>query len=33
MEKIKECRDKLEAVGILIEDKVLLPIVLDGLPH
>jgi hypothetical protein len=32
MQKIKECKDKLEAVGVFIEDEELLHIVLDGLP-
>ena len=32
MQKIKECKDKLEAVGVTMEDEELLHIVLDGLP-
>uniref|UniRef100_A0A2N9HLR0 Reverse transcriptase Ty1/copia-type domain-containing protein n=1 Tax=Fagus sylvatica TaxID=28930 RepID=A0A2N9HLR0_FAGSY len=32
MQKIKECKDKLEAVGVFIEAEELLYIVLDGLP-
>lgn len=32
MQKIKECKDKLEAVGVFVEDEELLHIVLDGLP-
>jgi hypothetical protein len=32
MQKLKECKDKLEAVGIFIEDEELLHIILDGLP-
>uniref|UniRef100_A0A2N9HD04 CCHC-type domain-containing protein n=1 Tax=Fagus sylvatica TaxID=28930 RepID=A0A2N9HD04_FAGSY len=30
--KLKECKDKLEAVGVFIEDEELLHIILDGLP-
>jgi hypothetical protein len=33
MQKIKECKDKLEAVGVIMEDEELLHIVLDGLPQ
>ena len=33
MQKIKKCKDKLEAVGVIMEDKELLHIVLDGLPQ
>jgi hypothetical protein len=32
MQKLKECKDKLEAVGVFIEDEELLHIILDGLP-
>ena len=32
MQKLKECEDKLEAVGVFIEDEELLHIILDGLP-
>ena len=32
MQKIKECKNKLEAIGVIMEDKELLHIVLDGLP-
>jgi hypothetical protein len=32
MQKIKECKDKLEAIGVFVEDEELLHIVLDGLP-
>nr|POE73590.1 hypothetical protein CFP56_44906 [Quercus suber] len=31
--KIKDCRDKLEAVGVHVEDERLLHIILDGLPQ
>ena len=33
MLKIKECKDKLEVVGVIMEDGELLHIVLDGLPQ
>uniref|UniRef100_A0A2N9FGX9 Reverse transcriptase Ty1/copia-type domain-containing protein n=1 Tax=Fagus sylvatica TaxID=28930 RepID=A0A2N9FGX9_FAGSY len=33
MLKIKECKDKLEVVGVIMEDEELLHIVLDGLPQ
>ena len=33
MQKIKKCKDKLEAVGVIMEDEELLHIVLDGLPQ
>jgi hypothetical protein len=33
MLKIKECKDKLEAVGVIMEDEESLHIVLDGLPQ
>jgi hypothetical protein len=32
MQKIKECKNKLEAVGVFVDDEELLRIVLDGLP-
>jgi hypothetical protein len=32
MQKIKECKDKLEAVGVFVEDEELLHIVLNSLP-
>ena len=32
MQKIKECKDKLEAVGAFIEVEEMLYIILDGLP-
>ncbi|GMY34681.1 cytokinin riboside 5'-monophosphate phosphoribohydrolase log1 [Fagus crenata] len=32
MQKLKECKDKLEAVGVFIEDEELLHIIQDGLP-
>ena len=32
MQKIKECKDKLEVVGVFIEAKEMLYIILDGLP-
>lgn len=33
MQKIKKCKNKLEAVGVFMEDEKLLHIILDGLPH